>query len=119
MLVDFIGNENSKNILYNVTSLQKEEYLVAGKIIAMSVIHRGPRPTFLSETLFSRIAYNSANPTMDDIVNTEAYQQILALANAKNKTDLKEIISCSEILLDMGIEPTIPFEKKNSILEGV
>ncbi|KAF5282229.1 hypothetical protein FQR65_LT14397 [Abscondita terminalis] len=66
----FLGSEGHKIFAFNLTALGKDKYLYAGKIFAMSIIHGGPRPNFLSKTIFDYLASGFGCPVADDLQNT-------------------------------------------------
>ena len=49
------GPENSRFLSYNVKSLEDHDYFVAGLMIAMSLVHGGLAPHFLSPVMFQAL----------------------------------------------------------------
>lgn len=49
------GPENSRFLSYNVKSLEDNDYFVAGLMIAMSLVHGGLAPHFLSPVMFEAL----------------------------------------------------------------
>ncbi|KAG5864057.1 hypothetical protein JTB14_009401 [Gonioctena quinquepunctata] len=105
----FTGAENSRNIVYNLSYLEKRKYYEAGQIISLALVHGGPGPSFFSKTLFSFIAYGSecVFPNLEDIGDSEYLTEISAVAASTNLEDLRIAISKSSILLEIGISPLI------------
>lgn len=66
------------NILFNscFAALRDDWYYLAGKAIAVSLVHGGPPPKFFSPTLFSLLVYGSANPVLEDIADTELLEKV-------------------------------------------
>ena len=52
----FIGNDNNKSTTCLSKNLLEGDYYLAGKIIAMSLVHGGPGPESYSSILFKSIA---------------------------------------------------------------
>ncbi|KAF3854594.1 hypothetical protein F7725_022649 [Dissostichus mawsoni] len=54
----FEGPPQSRYLVYNAAGLfnQEDEYVMAGKMIAVSIVHGGPGPHFLSRDLVNHIA---------------------------------------------------------------
>lgn len=65
--------ERVYHLLYSFTAVREDEYYLAGKMIAVSVVHGGPGPHFLSEELVHYLAGQTsvkatvASVTDDDI----------------------------------------------------
>ena len=60
------------------SALQADIYFMVGRIMAVSLVHGGPSPAFLSGTLFDAIAQgiDRANPTIKDIPDITLRQQL-------------------------------------------
>lgn len=56
-------------VLYFWTGMRADTYTIVGCVIAVSLVHGGPLPTFMSSTLYSAISrgVNNTSPTLDDI----------------------------------------------------
>lgn len=54
-----------------VAALREDWYNIAGRAMAVNLVHGGPPPNFLSPTLFSLLVDGSANPVLEDIADTE------------------------------------------------
>lgn len=55
-----------------MTAVRENEYVLAGKIIAVSIVHGGPAPHFLSKDLVNHIVGNpSFGATVEDITDEE------------------------------------------------
>ena len=54
------------------TAIREDEYYLAGKMIAVSIVHGGPGPNFLSEDLVSYISGQSSfKASVGDITDEE------------------------------------------------
>ncbi|XP_035516982.1 G2/M phase-specific E3 ubiquitin-protein ligase-like, partial [Morone saxatilis] len=71
----FEGKENSKNLALDSTALREDWYYIAGKAIAVSLVHGGPPPNFLSPTVFCLLV-SSANPKLEYIADTELLEKV-------------------------------------------
>ncbi|XP_067267092.1 G2/M phase-specific E3 ubiquitin-protein ligase-like [Chanodichthys erythropterus] len=86
----FEGQEHQQNLALDSTALREDRYFIAGLAIAVSLVHGGPSPGFLSPTLFSCLVngLESANPTLDDIADTELYEKIKTISECSTLHDL-------------------------------
>jgi len=57
----FEGPLDKRVLRHNTSSLDKHVYMIVGKIIALSVIHGGPGPVFLAESVVNYI-FRGGNP---------------------------------------------------------
>lgn len=54
------------------TAAREDEYFLAGKIIAVSIVHGGPAPHFLSKNLVNHMIGNpSFDATIEDVKDEE------------------------------------------------
>ncbi|XP_040905180.1 G2/M phase-specific E3 ubiquitin-protein ligase-like [Toxotes jaculatrix] len=68
----FDGPAESRYIVYNSTAIREDEYRLAGKMIAVSIVHGGPGPNFLSKDLVSYISgQTSFSSSVADITDEE------------------------------------------------
>ncbi|KAG7470308.1 G2 M phase-specific E3 ubiquitin-protein ligase-like [Solea senegalensis] len=72
----FEGKENSKNFALNSTALREDWYYIAGRAFAISLVHGGPPPNFLSPVVFSLLVDVSANPVLEDIADTDLLEKV-------------------------------------------
>ncbi|XP_016410308.1 G2/M phase-specific E3 ubiquitin-protein ligase-like [Sinocyclocheilus rhinocerous] len=100
----FEGNEQSQNLtldscgmfFFPFLLLIKNRYYIAGQANAVSLVHGGPAPGFLSQVLFSCLVNGpeSAKPTLSDSCLNEKVKKI------QDATNLKELLEATEPLLD-------------------
>lgn len=59
-------------------ALREDRYLIAGRAIAVSLVHGGPPPRFLSPTLFACLigGPEAAKPVLDDIADSDIRDQV-------------------------------------------
>ncbi|XP_056437117.1 uncharacterized protein LOC130374401 isoform X2 [Gadus chalcogrammus] len=86
----FEGKENSKNLALDSTALREDWYYTAGRAIAVSLVHGGPPPNFLSPTLFSQLVDGSANPVLEDIADMEVLEKAKKVSESTTLEDLEE-----------------------------
>ncbi|XP_030586836.1 uncharacterized protein LOC115781342 [Archocentrus centrarchus] len=68
----FDGPEGHRFVVYNANRVRYDEYFLAGKMIAVSVVHGGPGPRVLSEDLVQYLAGQpSFKPTVNLITDEE------------------------------------------------
>ncbi|XP_023809905.1 G2/M phase-specific E3 ubiquitin-protein ligase-like [Oryzias latipes] len=68
----FDGPMESRYLVYNSTAILEDEYYLAGKMIAVSIVHGGPGPNFLSKNLISYISgQDSFKASVGEITDEE------------------------------------------------
>ncbi|KAJ4937091.1 hypothetical protein JOQ06_001675 [Pogonophryne albipinna] len=72
----FEGKENCKSLALDSTALREDRYYLAGRAIAVSLVHGGPPPTVLSPTIFSLLVKGSANPALEEIADPELLNKV-------------------------------------------
>ncbi|KAI9524320.1 hypothetical protein NQZ68_018002 [Dissostichus eleginoides] len=72
----FEGKENCKSLALDSTALREDRYYLAGRAIAVSLVHGGPPPNFLSPTIFSLLVKGSANPALEEIADPELLNKV-------------------------------------------
>ncbi|XP_038131559.1 uncharacterized protein LOC119776962 [Cyprinodon tularosa] len=69
----FDGPEGHRFLVYNANAVREDEYFLAGKMIAVSVVHGGPGPHFLSEDL---VHYLAGQPSFQPTVKLVTDERI-------------------------------------------
>lgn len=70
------------NSVLSVTAVREDEYFLAGKMIAVSIIHGGPAPHFLSKDLVEHIIGKpSFSATVEDITDEEKGKALRLVEN--------------------------------------
>ncbi|XP_053281200.1 G2/M phase-specific E3 ubiquitin-protein ligase [Pleuronectes platessa] len=85
----FEGKENSKNLALDSAALREDRYYIVGKAIAVSLVHGGPPPNFLSPTVFSLLVDGSAKPVLADIADMELLEKVKKVAESTTLEDLE------------------------------
>ncbi|XP_076738804.1 G2/M phase-specific E3 ubiquitin-protein ligase-like [Maylandia zebra] len=93
----FEGKENCKDLALDSTALRGDWYYISGRAIAVSLVHGGPPPNFLSPTVFSLLVGNSANPALEDIADLELFEKARKISQS---TTLEDLEKSKEPLLD-------------------
>ncbi|XP_062320566.1 G2/M phase-specific E3 ubiquitin-protein ligase-like [Osmerus eperlanus] len=85
----FEGKENSKNLALDSAALREDRYYTAGRAIAVSLVHGGPPPNFLSPTVFSLLVHGSAKPVLEDIADMELLEKVKKVSESTTLEDLE------------------------------
>ncbi|XP_056431348.1 G2/M phase-specific E3 ubiquitin-protein ligase-like [Gadus chalcogrammus] len=74
----FEGTEGNLNLALDSSAVREDRYFVTGRAIAVSLVHGGPSPNFLSQTLFDCIVQGPAKsrPNLGDIADSEIREKI-------------------------------------------
>uniref|UniRef100_A0A4W3GWM5 G2/M-phase specific E3 ubiquitin protein ligase n=1 Tax=Callorhinchus milii TaxID=7868 RepID=A0A4W3GWM5_CALMI len=87
----FEGSATSKNLNLDSRALRWGRYFEAGRVFAMSIVHGGRSPGFLSTTLFNCLAYGPemAEPTIEDVKHFDLLQKIGKIKGSSTLEELK------------------------------
>ncbi|MBN3294095.1 G2E3 ligase, partial [Polypterus senegalus] len=87
----FDGSTGQHYLVYNANALREDEYFLAGKMIAVSVVRGGPGPYFLSE---DPVLYLAGQPsfkaTMNDVTEEEIKKALREIDHAASVEALRE-----------------------------
>ncbi|KAG9278150.1 hypothetical protein AMEX_G5962 [Astyanax mexicanus] len=87
----FDGPTGQRFLVYNANAVREDECYLAGKMIAVSVVHGGPGPHFLSEDLVDYLAGQSSfKATVDIITEDEIGQALREIESAATVEALQE-----------------------------
>ena len=104
----FFGEETSKFLSLNATSLEEREYFMAGQIFAMSVVHGGPGINCLSDTCYDGIVNDSGTinltAKLEEVADLELRSSLSKLLEAPTVSDAQEIIHAEKLdtIFDMA-----------------
>ncbi|XP_029701347.1 uncharacterized protein [Takifugu rubripes] len=88
----FDGPDGHRFLVYNAKAVREDEYFMAGKMIAVSVVHGGPGPHFLSEDL---VQYLAGQPSFKSTVNAITDEEIrTVLREIENAASLDALQEC-------------------------
>ncbi|CAL8270240.1 unnamed protein product [Arctogadus glacialis] len=81
------------------SAVREDRYFVTGRAIAVSLVHGGPSPNFLSQTLFDCIVQGpeKSRPNLGDIADSEIREKIQKVSES---TTLEELTQSTEPLQD-------------------
>nr|XP_023695653.1 G2/M phase-specific E3 ubiquitin-protein ligase-like isoform X2 [Paramormyrops kingsleyae] len=98
----FDGPEDSKFLTFDSAAAREDEYFLAGRMIASSVVHGGPGPAFLSKTLYQHLigtTKSDVEVTIEDITDEATKAFLLEISNAATLKELQEYIEKHSSLL--------------------
>ncbi|XP_029904558.1 G2/M phase-specific E3 ubiquitin-protein ligase-like [Myripristis murdjan] len=96
----FDGPVESRYLVYNSTAIEEDEYYLAGKMIAVSIVHGGPGPNFLSEDLVSYISgQTSFKASVVDITDEEIGKVLQEILNAPSLDILQDLMVRNSAML--------------------
>ncbi|CAL8301751.1 unnamed protein product [Gadus morhua 'NCC'] len=86
----FEGSGESQNLALDMAALGDDRYFLAGKAIAVSIVHGGPPPAFFSTTLFDCLVGgpHTAKPVLEDVADTDIYQWVKKVSQSSTHEDL-------------------------------
>ncbi|XP_039866137.1 G2/M phase-specific E3 ubiquitin-protein ligase-like isoform X1 [Simochromis diagramma] len=94
----FDGPEDSKFLTFDSAAAREDEYFLAGRMIATSLVHGGPGPAFLSKTLYQHLIGTTKSDvvevTIEDVTDEATKAFLLEISNAAT---LKELHGCIEM----------------------
>ncbi|MED6240040.1 hypothetical protein ATANTOWER_015161 [Ataeniobius toweri] len=96
----FEGTDESKNVAMNSTAIREDKYFLAGRAIAINLVHGGPAPRFLSPVLFASLVGgpNTACPTLKDVTDADLHEK---LKKVSESSTLEELLRDTDPLLDL------------------
>ncbi|MED6232366.1 hypothetical protein ATANTOWER_028597 [Ataeniobius toweri] len=78
----FDGPRENRYLICNSRAARKDEYFLAGKMIAVSIVHGGPAPHFLSKNLVNHMMGNpSFSTTAEDVKDEEIGKGLQQVGN--------------------------------------
>ncbi|XP_039465100.1 G2/M phase-specific E3 ubiquitin-protein ligase-like [Oreochromis aureus] len=89
----FDGPPESRYLVYNSRAARQDEYFLEGKMIAVSIVHGGPAPHFLSKNLVNHITGNqSFSATVEDVQDEEITKVLHQVLKAESEESLHNLI---------------------------
>ena len=87
------GPENSRFLSYNVKCLEDNDYFVAGLMVAMSLVHGGPAPHFLSPIMFrALISDQPVTVSLQDVYDHELRSSLESLQESETVEKAKRCV---------------------------
>ncbi|XP_074648996.1 G2/M phase-specific E3 ubiquitin-protein ligase-like [Tubulanus polymorphus] len=94
-------------------ALDKECYIIAGKLVAYSVVHGGPFPQFLHPQMYERVSGGYAKIKIDDVPDTDVRAKMKAtLVGCLHINSLEEAVQSASNVAHWYI-----FQRTNSAIE--
>ncbi|CAM4598551.1 unnamed protein product [Leuciscus chuanchicus] len=123
------GHEGHLNLaldsfgIYNCIDCADDRYCFAGRSIAVSLVHGGPAPCFLSETLFSCLVKGPemSRPVTEDIADNELYEKLKWICESRTVEELQMSTEpLTDYLSHAGcLRPLTSLMDKNPLLEDL
>ncbi|XP_065104077.2 uncharacterized protein [Paramisgurnus dabryanus] len=116
----FDGPPYSRYVVYNSVAVREDEYFLAGKMIAVSIVHGGPGPHFLSKDLVNHIIDQpSFSATVKDVTDEGIVKALQEIQNATSLESLQDLIlKNSSLLQTAGCFRLVKnFEEKHKVVE--
>ncbi|CAI5671471.1 unnamed protein product [Oreochromis niloticus] len=89
----FDGPPDHRYLVYNSRAAMEDEYFLAGKMIAVSIVNGGPAPHFLSKNLVNRmIGDPSFSATIEDVKDEEIGKVLHQVLEAESDEVLQNLI---------------------------
>jgi hypothetical protein len=102
----FCGPENNKFLSCNAECLHNSEYLYAGQIVALSLVHGGPGIKCLSAVLFYALVHgpDKSVVTIEDVYDPGLKSSLEQFSKAKSVKEAYEIMSSTNLdtILELG-----------------
>ncbi|XP_025760309.1 G2/M phase-specific E3 ubiquitin-protein ligase [Oreochromis niloticus] len=116
----FDGPPESRYLVYNSRAARQDEYFLAGKMIAVSIVHGGPAPHFLSKNLVNHITGNqSFSATVEDVQDEEITKILHQVLKAESEESLHNLILQNSTIFQTAgcLRNVKPFEKQAFVEE--
>ncbi|KAG5838518.1 G2/M phase-specific E3 ubiquitin-protein ligase [Anguilla anguilla] len=114
----FEGPSNSKFLGCNLTATRTDAYYRAGQLMAMSIVHGGQTPCFLSEKLVQALIKGpqTVEVTVEDIADMDTQSALKELRESENEAQLMEAVRETEHLLSVsGCSKRITLSNKDDV----
>ncbi|KAI7790393.1 putative G2/M phase-specific E3 ubiquitin-protein ligase-like [Triplophysa rosa] len=96
----FEGPENQRFLTFNSAAAREDEYFLAGRMIAVSIVHGGPGPRFLSEMLYNHLTGRiDFDGTIEDVTDEIMKTALLEISGAASLDELHKLIDKYSSLL--------------------
>ncbi|XP_062401837.1 uncharacterized protein LOC134092781 isoform X2 [Sardina pilchardus] len=85
----FEGRNGKLNLALDSLALREDHYFIAGRAIAVSLVHGGPPPGFISGTLYSLLVEpGEVSPVLEDIADSDLHEKLKKVSRCASLTDL-------------------------------
>ncbi|ROJ66309.1 G2/M phase-specific E3 ubiquitin-protein ligase [Anabarilius grahami] len=105
----FEGDKDKMNLAFDSSAMREDRYFIAGRAIAVSLVHGGPPAGFLSPTLFSLLVDGPelAKPVLEDIADRDLHEKIKKITESKSLEEYLATAGC--------LRPLRRLEDKNQL----
>ncbi|KAK2558696.1 G2/M phase-specific E3 ubiquitin-protein ligase [Acropora cervicornis] len=102
------GPENIKFLSYNVKCLEDNDYFIAGLMLAMSLVHGGPAPHFLSPIMFQAlISDQPVTVSLQDVYDHELRSLLESLQESETVEKAKRCLLQSNLSTVLDLAGTL------------
>ncbi|KAG5857154.1 hypothetical protein ANANG_G00016110 [Anguilla anguilla] len=119
----FEGPENAKILTLDSQALRDDLYFDAGCLLALSLVHGGPPPCFLSRVLYRTLFHlpQDSPLTLQDLGNTLFAAKVKMIRDAESIEELKEaVLLASEYLEVAGcFRKVVSLSDKDALVEDM
>nr|XP_024659365.1 G2/M phase-specific E3 ubiquitin-protein ligase-like [Maylandia zebra] len=99
----FDGPKGRRFLVYNAKAVREDEYYLAGKMIAVSVVHGGPGPHFLSEELVHYLAgQTSVKATVASVTDDDIGKALQEIDSAGSVDVLRDCVIKHSTMLQVA-----------------
>ncbi|XP_023805102.1 uncharacterized protein LOC101162181 isoform X2 [Oryzias latipes] len=115
----FDGPPESRYLVYNSTASRDNEYRLAGQMIAVSIVHGGPGPNFLSKDLVSYMSGQSSfNSSVEDIKDEVIGTVLQEILNASSLESLQDLMLRHSTMLQTAgcFKSVASLQEKHSVV---
>ena len=112
------GPENSRFLSYNVKCLEDNDYFVAGLMVAMSLVHGGPAPHFLSPIMFrALISDQPVTVSLQDVYDHELRSSLESLQESETVEKAKRCVLQDNLstVLDLAGTLAMPLQTLDDV----
>ena len=100
----FIGDDSNKFMTSNTQRVNDSDYFLAGRIIAVSLVHGGPAPKFYSPILFDALYKDPRNilVKVDDVPDRNTQSILMELKSIRHVESANNFIEKTETLFTLA-----------------
>ncbi|XP_077863811.1 LOW QUALITY PROTEIN: G2/M phase-specific E3 ubiquitin-protein ligase-like [Saccoglossus kowalevskii] len=117
----FDGPEHSKVLSMHSFAMEDDWYYLAGRMIAVSLVHGGPGPVFFFRTLYNSLVHglSKVKPSISDIGDYEIRDQLLSIMETDTEEKLcAELEKASSLITVSGAGHIIPnLKSKDKLID--
>ncbi|XP_073776138.1 uncharacterized protein si:ch211-57f7.7 isoform X1 [Danio rerio] len=119
----FDGKEGSINLALDSQAMREDRYFIAGRAVAVSLVHGGPAPGCFSKTLYDSLVQgpDMCRPGLEDVADPEIYSKIKKLSEASTVEELRESTEpIMDFLANAGcLRPIKNIDDKDRLVEDL